>query len=182
MERTDRQIDRSRQGLIADVLTGARLLSAPLLVALLGAGDALAAGAATLALAWVTDLADGRMARRAVGGTRLGPWDPIADASVGIGVLAGLVVAGRVGVPWLIGTLVVFVVFILTSNLALGMVVQAVAYGLFIVELAVDAPGTLWMLGATAAVIGVADARRFIEIVLPSFFSGLGLSRTRRSE
>jgi phosphatidylglycerophosphate synthase len=182
MERTDRRIPGSRTAVIADSLTGTRLLLGPLLVGLLGAGDALGAAAATLAFAWATDFADGRMARRASGDTRLGPWDPIADSIVGIGVLSGLVVSGRVGAPWLIGALSLFVVFVLTRNLAFGMVVQAVAYGLFIVELAVDAPGALWMLGATAAVIGVADARRFIELVLPTFFSGLGLSRARPPE
>jgi phosphatidylglycerophosphate synthase len=158
----------------------ARLPLALAIAGIVGVNDGLVGGAVLLSAAWMTDLADGRLARRAASATRLGPWDPIADATVGMGVLVGLIVAGRVGiVPWLVIGGVLFAGFIVTRNLALGMVVQALAYGLFIVELAIDAPHALWMPGATAAVIGIADAGRFVDEILPNFFSGLGLAGRR---
>lgn len=173
--------ERSGSALLADALTVVRLPMALAIAWVIGVHDALAVGAALLSAAWVTDLADGRLARKAGSATRWGRWDPIADATVGMGVLVGLVVSGRVGaVPWLALGALLFAAFLVTRNVALGMVAQAVAYGLLIVELAMDAPHALWMPGATAALIGVVDARRFAEVVLPDFFSGLGLSRRRQ--
>ena len=179
----DKVTDRtkpSRLGLVADVLTGSRFVGAVVIAGLLGLADALVAAAAVLSLAWITDYADGTLARRSGHRTTLGAWDPIADATVGLGLIVGLAVASRIGVfPWVVLTALLMAAFLVTRNLSLGMVLQAVAYGLLIVELAMDAPGALWVLGATAAVIGIADGRRFAEVVLPTFFSGLGLSRRR---
>ncbi len=171
---------RSRTAIAADVLTVVRLPLAVAIAVTIGLFDGLAVGAVILSVAWLTDYADGRLARRAADPTAFGVWDPIADATVGMGVLVGLIVAGRVGVvPWLVVCIILMAAFLVTRNLALGMVVQAIAYGLLIVELAADAPSALWVPGATAAVIGVADGKRFTEVVLPTFFSGLGLMRRR---
>ena len=179
--RTTDRIARTGRARLADALTLVRLPLAVAIAGIVGIYDGLVVGAALLSAAWMTDLAAGRLARRAVSGTHFGPWDPIADATIGMGVLVGLVVSGRVGaVPWLALGALLFAAFIVTRNLAIGMVVQALAYGLFMVELAIDAPHALWMLGATAAVIGVVDAWRLVDVVLPYFFSGLGLSRRRR--
>ena len=168
---------------VADALTALRLPLALVIAAVLGLGDGLVVAAAMLSLAWLSDFADGRLARRSGRTTTLAKWDPIADAVVGLGVLVGLVVGGRVSVfPWLVLCALVMAAFLATHNLALGMVVQAVAYGLFIVELAIDAPRALWMLGATAGFIGIADAKRLASVVLPTFFSGLGLGRPPRTD
>lgn len=176
----ERVSDRARRppmAVAADALTAVRVPLAFGIALVIGLGDAIAAGAILLAVAWLSDVADGRLARRSAGHTALGPWDPIVDALVGLGVLLGLAVAERVMIfPWLPLAAVLLAAFLVTRNLALGMVLQAVAYGLLIVELAVDAPGALWVLGITAAVIGVLDARRLVEVVLPTFFSGLGFS------
>jgi phosphatidylglycerophosphate synthase len=174
---TERTRTWSPVGEVADLLTVARLPLAVAITAVLRVGDALAAATVLLCVAWITDFLDGRLARRSGGSSRLGPLDPLFDALVGVGVTAGLVAAGRAGAyPWLAVVLVLLALFVLTGNVSLGMALQAVGYGLLIVELAADAPEVLWVMGATIGLIGVADARRFAEVVLPSFFAGLGLS------
>lgn len=179
-EQVTNRTHRSQVALLADALTTSRFVLALLIAAWLGFADGLTAGALILTVAWITDYADGTLARRSGGGTVMGTWDPVADATVGLGLIVGLAISGRIGpFPWLVVAAVLMAAFLVTRNLSLGMVLQAVAYGLLIVELAMDAPGSLWMLGATAAVIGVADGRRFAEVVLPTFFSGLGLTRRR---
>ena len=179
-EKVTNRTKRSQLGRVADVLTALRFLVAVGIAGLLGLADALVAAAVLLSLAWITDYADGTLARRSGLRTALGAWDPIADATVGLGLIVGLAITDRIDpVPWLPVAAVLMAAFLVTRNLALGMVLQAVAYGLLIVEMAIDAPSALWVLGATAAVIGVADGRRFTEVVLPTFFSGLGLSRRR---
>jgi hypothetical protein len=175
---TERVRQRPTIAALADVLTAGRVPLAVAIAAAIGLGDALVAGALLLCVAWVTDFLDGRLARRSGGETRLGDWDAKVDAAVGIGVTLGLVGARRAGVfPWLVLVLVLLVAFWVTGNLSLGMVLQAIAYGLLIVELAQDAPEVLWVMGATVGLIGVADGRRFAEVVLPTFFGGLGLGR-----
>ncbi len=177
-EEVTNRTHRSQLAILADALTTSRFVLAVLIAAWLGFADALTAGALILSVAWITDYADGTLARRSGGGTVMGNWDPIADATVGLGLIIGLAIAGRLGTfPWLPLAAVLMAAFLVTRNLSLGRVLQAVAYGLLIVELVLDAPGALWMLGTTAAVIGIADGRRFAEVVLPTFFSGLGLSR-----
>ena len=181
-EEVRHRIQRPQLAILADGLTTSRFVLALLIAAWLGFADALTAAAFMLSVAWVTDYADGALARRSGGGTVMGKWDPVADATVGVGVIVGLSISGRAGTfPWLLLASVLMVAFLVTRNLSLGMVLQAVAYGLLIVELPMDAPGALWMLGTTAAVIGIADGRRFTEVVLPTFFSGLGLGRRRPS-
>jgi hypothetical protein len=171
---------RSQLAILADALTTSRFVLALLIAAWLGVADALTAVAFILSAAWITDYADGTLARKSGGGTVMGAWDPIADATVGLGLIVGLAIDGRIGaLPWLVVAAVLMAAFLVTRNLSIGMVLQAVAYGLLIVELALDAPGALWVLGATAAVIGIADGRRFTDVVLPTFFGGLGLSRRR---
>ena len=170
---------RSPASIAADALTISRFGIALAIAVTVGLWDALTVGTLLLCVAWLSDFADGQLARLSPG-TRLGRWDPIADAVVGVGVLVGLAVADRISVvPWIVLGALLMAGFLVSRNLSLGMVLQAISYGLLIVELAIDASGALWMLGATVAVIAIADGRRFTEVVLPTFFAGLGLSRRR---
>jgi len=177
-EKVTKRAGRSQLATVADGLTAVRFVLAIVIAAVLGLADGLTLATVLLCVAWITDYADGTLARRSTAATVLGAWDPIADATVGLGLFVGLAIAGRIALfPWVLLAAVLMAAFLVTRNLSLGMVLQAVAYGLLIVELAADAPGGLWMLGTTAAIIGIADGRRFAEVVLPTFLSGLGLSR-----
>ena len=159
-------------GRTADALTAGRLvLSVPL-------GAAAAAGwwnstTVLLVVAWWSDFLDGRLARRSSAQTRLGDWDLAADTAVGAGLLAGLAVGGHVPALWAAAGALLGLGFLVLRNPALGMLLQAIAYG-----------PTLWLAArhgrpafilalATIAVIAVLDVRRLFDFLLPAFFRGV---------
>jgi phosphatidylglycerophosphate synthase len=172
---------RSRPARAADALTATR--------AGLAAGIAFtvwtrhpAAGAALLGAAWVTDAADGRLARRSAGDTRLGSWDLGVDTLVGLGLLIGLSGAGYVPAPWLAaGGGFVFAWFAVSGNPALGMALQGIAYGGFLVTCHRQAPSAFWGLVGVIVVIASLEVRRLFGWVLPTFFGGVSDLVRRRS-
>jgi phosphatidylserine synthase len=162
---------------VADGLTATRLLLAALLLAVVAAG-AYALATAVLVAAWWTDFFDGRLARMAPGKTRLGTWDPFADAAVAAAILVGLVSAGVVNVvPWGILGAVLGLAFVVSGNLAWCMLLQALAYELFLMRLWINTPWWLALPVATALVLLVVNRRRFFGELLPTFFAGVGAPR-----
>lgn len=79
---------------MADVLTGSRLVLAPIIAVAIAIGS-FDVAAAVMCAGWLTDFFDGRLARLAGGRTRLGSFDIAADATMGVGVIAGLTAAER---------------------------------------------------------------------------------------
>lgn len=160
-------------GWVADGLTAARTMLAVGIAALV-ADDSIDAAALVLAIAWLTDALDGPLARHADAPTRLGDWDMPADVSVGAGMLVGLGFAGTMPL-WLVITLLIGAGggFIFLRSPALGMILQAVAYGVFLWRLWSEGAPTRWVPVAVAGTIGVLDFRRLTRIVLPEFFRGV---------
>lgn len=169
------------QALMADVLTGGRIVLAAALAGLLARRN-LGAGAVVLAVAWASDAADGRAARASGRPTRLAAWDMRADVAVGIGVLLGLVAGGYL--PALVAATALLGLgggYVLLRNEALGMALQAVGYGALLWRLWADGVPARWVPVATALAIGLVDRERFTRIVLPEFFRGMGAAaRLRR--
>ncbi|MDJ0497874.1 MAG: hypothetical protein QNJ89_08595 [Acidimicrobiia bacterium] len=165
--------EASRFALAADAMTGLRAgIAAPLFW--FAATERFDVAAALLAIAWWSDLLDGRLARRSGIATRLGPWDFVVDTLVGAALLAGLTASGLVALlPWGLAGIALLLGFFVWRNLALGMLVQAIAYGFLLAELWAREP--VWMLALTASIGGIliADYRRFTTFVLPTFFAGL---------
>ncbi|HEV8572575.1 MAG TPA: CDP-alcohol phosphatidyltransferase family protein [Actinomycetota bacterium] len=169
--------------LSADGLTAARALLGPVLASLVATGR-LSAAAVVLGVAWISDALDGRLARASGGLSRLGNWDFPADVVVGAGILAGLALAGAVPLPLAVLVLVgLGSAFLVLRNPALGMAVQAIGYGAFLWRLWVERVAAGWIPVAVAAGIGLLERRRFVRVVLPSFFRGVASAlRLRRHD
>lgn len=159
-----------RPGFLADALTATRLaLTVPLFFA--AGTDWLEPVAVIVTLAWWTDVFDGRLARLAPGNTRLGSWGPFADAAIGSALLAGLIVAGTPVVWGLVGV-ALLVAFVRTTNPAWCMLLQAVAYAVFMSRLTMDTAGWLIPPVVTAMAILVINRDRLFGERLP-FASGV---------
>jgi phosphatidylglycerophosphate synthase len=158
--------------LAADVLTASRAFLALGLAVILAQGR-FGWAAVGLGLAWITDLADGRLARAAAEPTRLGDWDFRTDVALGAGVLAGMIIHGSVPRPLAAALLVLLVGgFVLLRNAALGMSLQAIAYAAFGWRLWVDSVGTRWVPLLVAGAIGVIEWRRLFGEQIPAFLHG----------
>jgi phosphatidylglycerophosphate synthase len=156
----------------ADLLTGGRILMAlPLGVA--GYGGNITATAVLLSLAWWSDFLDGRLARRAGGGTRLSGWDLGADTLVGAGLMTGLVAGGHILVPWGVAAALLGLGYIAFDNPSLGMLLQAIAYGSALWLAAGQATFGLVVAVATIAAITILSLPRLFGYLLPTFFRGL---------
>jgi hypothetical protein len=156
----------------ADILTASRVALALLLI-LAVANGSLTVGAVMLVLAWLTDLFDGRLARAASKGTRLGEWDLRVDTTVGVAILVGLMLAGRAS-PLLVLVVIGALggVAVLTGNPAPAMLLQGFSYAWFLGVLMADRPRLWWLPFAIIPVLLVADWRRFFRVVLRAFFKG----------
>jgi phosphatidylglycerophosphate synthase len=167
----------------ADALTAGRALLG-LVLASLVAADRLGAAAVTLGVAWLSDALDGRLARASGGLSRLGNWDFPADVAVGAGILAGLALAGTVPLPLALVILVgLGSAFLALRNPALGMALQASAYGVFLWRLWAERQAAGWIPVVVATGIGLLERRRFVRVVLPAFFRGVASAlRLRRHE
>lgn len=159
----------------ADALTLTRALAAPVIAIAITDGR-LAAAALLLSGAWLSDMLDGRLARRSAVESNLGGMDAYADALVGVGVVVGLTAAGSLplAVTW-----TVILVFgsgqFVFRNHAFGMVLQAVGYGTLLWRLWDEGQAALWIPLLTAGAIAWIDRRRLTEYVLPTFFRGIRL-------
>ncbi len=155
----------------ADLLTLARLMSAPIMLWLVSIRS-LDAAVLVAVIAWWTDFFDGRMARKADRESRLKDWDLRADAWLASAMGLGLGLAGYFS-WWVAVTLgaAVLVMSVLLSNPAAVMVGVAVQYGMFIVAMYLWAD--LWWLGVLHVIVFVgASWKRFWGVLLPAFWAG----------
>lgn len=161
------------RALAADGLTAGRGVLGLVVGALIARGRSDAA-AIVLGAAWATDPLDGHLARTSGHPTRLGPYDMVVDTLVGASVLVGLWVAG-VAPGWLVVVTVVVVgtAYLLMRQTALGMALQAVAFGTFAWHLWTRGSLALWVPVAVAVGIGLLGWRRLFTILIPEFFRGL---------
>lgn len=161
----------------ADALTAARLLAAAVVVPLLASAD-WALAALLVALAWVSDLLDGRMARLSGETTRLGGLDLVADTIFGGAVIVGLVVGGFLPV-WLgLSALLVFGALFANGNVAAAMALQLTGFVPLLYELWQQKPVTWWAPFAVALLAATLDWRRLVFINIPAFVRGV-TGRTR---
>ena len=169
----------------ADLLTGLRF-ALSIAIFLVTAAGILPATSVLVAAAWLTDLLDGRLARRAKGETRLGSLDPIVDALVGVAIIAGLARAGSlaVGVAVIvIGGLGAW--YLMTRIVTLLMILQALAYATLFWHFYQQQTDLWWVSVGVAMFITAVDARRLFSSILPVFFGGfrrLVLGDDARSE
>jgi phosphatidylglycerophosphate synthase len=165
----------------ADALTLSRALLA-VVIGWLAWRGLLDAAAVALGIAWLTDAFDGRVARLTGARTRLGDWDMAVDVLVGACLLAGLGLSGLV--PRLLAIAVLAVVgtlYVVLRQAALGMVVQATAYGSFLWLLWARGVSTLWAPVGVIVLIAALDGRKLVRVILPEFFRGIaGAARLRR--
>jgi phosphatidylglycerophosphate synthase len=167
----------------ADAMTVGRALLGPVLAFLI-AGGRFSSAAVTLGLAWLSDALDGRLARASGGISRLGNWDFPADVVVGAGILFGLALTGAVPIPLALVILVgLGFAFVALRNPAVGMALQAIGYGAFLWRLWAERVAAGWIPVVVAAGIGLLERRRFVRVVLPSFFRGVAAAvRLRRDD
>lgn len=158
---------------VADGMTILRLLLSVAVVPLTWAADLTATGI-VVSVAWLTDLADGRLARRSGSAGRLAGWDLRADTLVGLGVVVGLTASGLVPI-WLPIAVAPGLWPFLRGNVTAAMLVQLAGFVPLLVLLWTDRPPAWWLPFATAALIGILDWRRLIFVNIPGF---LGLSTT----
>jgi hypothetical protein len=161
-----------RSAAAADALTAGRAALALPLAVFANAGR-WAVVAVLLSIAWLSDYLDGRLARRAGGGTRLGRWDLAADTTVGAGLLAGLVAGGHLA-GWVgLAGAGLGIGFFFLSNPALGMLLQTIAYGTALWFAAGEAVAAFAVAVVTIAGITAVSLPRLFGYVLPAFFNGL---------
>lgn len=172
--------DKALRGL-ADVLTGGRLVIAGVIaIAAYRADWNLVA--LLLSLAWWSDFSDGRLARRAGGGTRLGAWDLRVDTAVGAMLLVGMTLGAHISIVWgVVGAGLGFG-YILTANGSLAMLLQAIAYGHALRLSAVEGFPGFVAATVTIGVILVSSWPRFVQEVVPTFLRGLVGDRRVESE
>ncbi len=157
---------------IADGLTILRLVAAVALIALVWNGRWTAV-AVVVGMAWLSDFLDGRLARRAGGGTRLGDWDMQADTAVGAGLALGLIAHGTL--PDVIGfpALVIFGALYLLGNVAASMLLQLTGYVPTLLILWSDRPALWWLPFSVIILIAVVDWKRLFLIAIPAFLRGI---------
>lgn len=127
-----------------------------------------------LAASWWSDFFDGRLARRATEETRFSKFDLVADTFVGVAVVIGMLLGGHV--PWVVGVGAgsLLAGYVMLGNASLGMLVQAIGYGIALI-LASNSGGPGFQVAVTTiALIAVAGFSRFRDATLPEFFGGLG--------
>jgi phosphatidylglycerophosphate synthase len=166
--------------LFADALTAGRLVLAASLL-MLAAESAPDGAAIALSFAWLSDAIDGKLARAAGGGTRLGEWDMPADTAVGAGLLLGMALGGLFPLGLAVALILILgLAYVLLKNPAFGMVLQAVGYATLLWRLWVVASPWRWLPVAVAGGIGIAERRRFTSVILPTFFRGVARALTLR--
>jgi phosphatidylglycerophosphate synthase len=169
---------------VADTLTASRAALAIALVPTIANGHNDAA-AILLAVAWCTDMLDGRVARRAGTEGRLGSKDLHVDTAVGVAVLVGLALAGHAPTLSFAIAVVLGGAFALSGNAAAGMGLQTIAYTWFLVIAWQGSIVGRWLLPVVIVVLLAIDFERFVTVEVPRFLSGVArigdpASRSRR--
>ena len=158
----------------ADTLTLSRGVAAGALAVLVARGR-LATAAVVLAMAWLSDALDGRLAQASRTPTRLGAFDMPADVALGAGLLLGLGAGGAIP-AWAAGLAVLALGggYLRLRQPALGMALQALGYGAFLWRAFALGVPARWAPVAVALAIWLAGWRKFWRVELPAFLSGLG--------
>lgn len=164
-------LGRNSMTVAADGMTICRLLLAVAVVPVAWSGDLTITGI-LVSVAWLTDLADGRLARRSGSSGKLADWDLKADTAVGIGLLVGLTASSLVP-AWLPIAAALLLWPYLTGNVTASMLIQLTAFVPLLVLLWSRRPVGWWVPFATALLIGIVDWRRLFLVNIPAF---LGLS------
>ncbi len=160
--------------LIADVLTASRVVLAVFVGAALARLDYPTA-VILLVVAWLTDFFDGILARAARGKTRLGDWDFRVDVTLGVAILVGLVISDVLRLPLVAVAVVLGAGWTqYTGNPAPAMLLLALAYGVLLAVLIHDVPRLWWLPFVAVALLLTLQWRRFVRVILPAFFQGLG--------
>ena len=160
----------------ADQLTFSRLPLSALLVVMI-ASARLVPAAGILILCWVTDTLDGVLARRAPGMTRLGPWDPIFDGVIALGLMGGMVLGGYVSAVWLAPSLLLGGLLFRVRSLASGMLLQGMAYAWFLRTLAVEDRDALNLVLLAIGVAAITHGHRIPRVLIPRFFADVARLR-----
>ena len=156
----------------ADALTAARMVIAALLVPVVWTGS-FSTAALLLALGWLSDFADGRLARSTETPTRLGDWDLVSDTLVGAALVVGLVGFGVMPPVLGIGLTLALGALFIAGNVAASMLLQLLGYLPFLFLLWTVRPPLWWVPFATAAILAVLDWRRLVLINIPAFLRGV---------
>ncbi|MCY4620606.1 MAG: CDP-alcohol phosphatidyltransferase family protein [bacterium] len=164
---------------VADLLTLARLICAPIMLWLVSIRS-LDAAVLVVVIAWWTDFLDGRLARKAHRETRLKDWDLRADACLASAMGLGLGLVGYFS-WWLVAPLAAVVVVnsIRPSNLAVVMAGIGFQYAMFILAMRLWAD--LWWVSVLHVIIFlVAGWRRLWDVLFPAFWESSGVLVPRR--
>lgn len=154
-----------------------RLLLAFVMVPVAGSA-ALSTAGVLVSVGWLTDLLDGRIARRSGQEGRLGAWDLRVDTALGLGVMAGLAMAGLVSL-WLPVVAVLLSWPFLVGNVTAAMLIQLGGFVPLLLLLWDRRPSLWWLPFITALLAGIVDWRRLLFVNIPGF---LGMRRsTERS-
>lgn len=157
---------------MADLLTLARLVGA-VVVAVLIPSDRWAMVGLLVAMVWLSDVLDGRLARWSGIPTRLGRFDLSFDTLFGAGVIVGLLIAQILPLWVGLGSLLVFGGFFLAGNTAAAMLLQLTGFVPLLFELWQRQPPTWWAPLGVALLAGVVDWRRLVFTNVPAFIRGV---------
>jgi phosphatidylglycerophosphate synthase len=161
------------RAVLADVLTGSRLVMGPVIVAAL-VTDRVLLFAIILSIAWATDVFDGRLARSAGRPTLFGDTDMLIDTWVGVCVLLGFGLSERAPL-WVVGVVIVLLgaLYLATRNPAVSQALQAIGYGGALWLIFVSEEASLAIPLGTLAVLMLLEYKKFFGKVLPMFFKGV---------
>lgn len=159
------------RALLADALTSARVVMAPVMAALL-AQRRLDAATIVLGLAWMTDFLDGRAARSALRPTRLNGWDLRVDAWLAVGQGVGLGFGGYFS-WWLVAPVTALVAWgsVTLRNPSPVMLGIGVLSGL-LVWVILFRSVVWWLPLAYGFVLWMADWERFWHVIMPALWRG----------
>lgn len=155
---------------LADTLTLTRFGLAALAAVALATHE-LDIGAAVIGLAWWSDMADGRLARRAGGGTRFGHLDLPADVAMAVGVLAGLVLTGQIPRGLAIAALVLLALAVGTRTPAPALLFMGTVDAVLLWLLYTKGTWATWPVLLTPVAALMIDGRRLFRVVIPAFLS-----------
>ncbi len=153
---------------LADMLTTARFGLAVVAGVAFATGS-LDIGAAIVALAWWSDMADGRLARRAGGGTRFGHLDLPADVSMAVGILVGLFIAGRLPTGLAVACVVLFALAVGTRTPAPALLFMGMVNALMLWLVHTEGGWSTWPVLLTPVAALMLDGRRLFRVVIPAF-------------
>ena len=157
---------------LADALTSARIVMAPVLAALL-AQRRIDAAAIVLGVAWATDFLDGRAARGASRPTKLNGWDLRVDAWLAVGQGVGLGFGGYVS-WWLIGPITALVAWgsVTLRNPSPVMVGIGALSGALVWVILFES-AVWWLPVAYGVILWIVDWNRFWQVIMPALWRGV---------